>query len=149
MKKIVIILLLMHTAAVHAQSRVLEMANHPPVLRMYMGTLALCNAEMFMMSINPESSKIKEYEACVDEKKAEAGNMYIEANKYLKSKGYTDAMVSLRRYYNAILQRLSEGPIYVRESSYEQGIRERRADEAKRAQDVALDSLMIDIKMAE
>lgn len=149
MKTLCIICLNVYAVTASAQNPVDFVTSHTPIYQLNAGARPLCEAELFAMSLDPQTSIIKNYENCVDQKKKNISDLFINANKHLKEKGYTEAVVSLRKYYNSIIQRLAEPVIYSRESIRERSIRDRRDDELRRATDVAWSELATDIKMAD
>ena len=150
MRKILIAGIIFHAASANALDiAYLVSKKHFPIMNLEVAAGTLCQSEFSLMSINPDSSGISQYENCVTKTKKNFSDAFIGANKYLKDKGYNDAALSLRKYYNSALEMLSTPALLSRESRHENILRNSREQKLKSAIDAAWQELETDIKIAD
>lgn len=148
MRKILIAGIIFHAAIANAMDiAYLTKKHHFPIMKLEITAGDFCRTSFGLSNSNGASR----YKECVEEKKKEFSNDFIEANKYLKSKGnaYNDAVLSLRKYYNSVLEMLSIPEGFSSESRYEQNLRRSRQQTLESVIHAAWQELETDIKIAD
>lgn len=150
MKKfITLAIIFLSSTIATAQDGISGLEKHGPIVSIYFEAINVCTGEKFSTILTPDEKSIEAYRNCVSNKKSSLESHFINSNKYLKEKGFTQSQASLKKYYISLISLLSLPEITYRENTYQRLARESTESELRRSIESNWASLATDIKLGQ